>query len=384
MAVKRDYYEVLGVGKSAVEEEIKKAYRQLAKKYHPDMNQGDKEAEGKFKEVNEAYEVLSDKDKRAKYDQFGHAGVDPNGFAGGGGFGGFGGGFEGSFGDVGDIFDAFFGGSGFGASSRRKSGPQRGADLKYEIEIDFKEAVFGVTREIQIARNESCKECNGSGAKPGSKVETCKTCGGSGEQKFTQNTVFGRVVNVRTCEECHGEGKIIKEPCSQCIGKGTVRKTRKITLDIPAGVDTGSIMPLRGEGEPGLKGGPNGDLYIYIRVKPHSQFRREGINLYCEIPISFAQAALGDDIQIETLDGDVEYAIPEGTQTGTTFKIRNKGVPSLKSKSRGDLYVTVKVNVPKKLTEQQKDLLRKFSQAVGEHEGAHSKSFFGKMKDAFK
>ncbi|MGE5632479.1 MAG: molecular chaperone DnaJ [Caulobacteraceae bacterium] len=384
MAAKRDYYEVLGVSKSATEEEIKKAYRQLAKKYHPDMNQGDKDAEAKFKEVNEAYEVLSDKDKKAKYDQFGHAGVDPNGFGGGtGGFGGGFGGFEGGFGDIGDIFDAFFGGAGFGSSSRRKSGPQKGADLKYELEIEFEEAAFGVKKDIHITRNETCTDCRGTGAKAGSSVETCKACGGTGEIRFTQSTVFGRVVNVRPCDECHGEGKVIKEPCPTCLGRGSVRKSRKITLDIPAGVDTGSVMPLRGEGEPGTKGAPKGDLYVYIRVKPHRLFKREGVNLYCEIPISFAQAALGAEISVPTLDGDAKYSIPEGTQTGTTFKLKSKGVPSLRSNARGDLYFTVKVSVPRKLNEQQKDALRKFAEANGEQVDEQGKSFFNKMKDAF-
>lgn len=385
MAVKRDYYEVLGVSRNATEDEIKKAYRQLAKKYHPDMNQGNKEAEAKFKEVNEAYEVLSDKDKKAKYDQFGHAGVDPNGFGGaGGGFGGGFGGFEGGFGDLGDIFDMFFGGSGFGSSaSKRKAGPEKGADLKYELEIDFEEAAFGVKKDIQITRNETCTDCHGSGAKAGSGIETCKACGGTGEIRYTQTTVFGRVVNVRPCEHCHGEGKIIKDPCPTCSGRGIVRKSRKIKLDIPAGVDTGSVMPLRGEGEPGAKGGPNGDLYIYLRVKPHKLFKREGTNLYCEIPISFVQAALGDEINVPTLDGDAKYVIPEGTQTGTTFKLKGKGIPSLRSNLRGDLYFTVKVSVPKKLTEQQKEILRSFAEASGEHTGGQGKSFFDKVKDAF-
>ncbi len=385
MATKRDYYEVLGVSKSASEEEIKKAYRQLAKKYHPDMNQGDKSAEAKFKELNEAYEVLSDKDKKARYDQFGHAGVDPNGFGGAGGFGG--GGFEGGFGDFGDIFDMFFGGSsgGFGGGgARRRSGPQKGADLKYELEIEFEEAAFGVKKDIQVTRNENCNECNGTGAKAGSKVETCKTCGGSGEVRFTQSTVFGRVVNVKPCDECHGEGKIIKEPCPQCMGRGHIRKTRKITIDIPAGVDNGSVMPLRGEGEPGLKGGPNGDLYIYMRVKPHKLFKREGINLYSEMPITFTQAALGDELDVHTLEGNVKFTIPEGTQTGTTFRIKNKGIPSLKNKLKGDLYFTVKIVVPRKLSEEQKNLLRKYAEISGNNAEDQGKSFFDKVKDAFK
>lgn len=387
MAVKRDYYEVLGVAKTASEEEIKKAYRKLAKKYHPDMNQGDKGAEAKFKELNEAYEVLSDKDKKARYDQFGHAGVDPNGFGGAGGFGGGGfGGFGGS-GGFEDIFDMFFGGAGGGfggGGARRKSGPQKGADLKYELEIEFEEAAFGVKKDVHVTRNETCNDCKGTGAKAGSSVETCRACGGSGEIRFTQSTVFGRVVNVKTCDECHGEGKVIKEPCPHCKGRGSIRRSRKITIDIPAGVDTGSVMPLRGEGEPGLKGGPNGDLYIYMRVKSHDLFKREGINLYSEMPISFTQAALGDEIDVPTLEGKMKYSIPEGTQTGTTFRIKNKGIPSLKSKIRGDLYFTVKVSVPKKLSEQQKELLRRYAEISGDDVEEQGKSFFDKVKDAFK
>lgn len=387
MASKRDYYEVLGVDKSASEEEIKKSYRKLAKKYHPDMNQGDKGAEGKFKELNEAYEVLSDKDKKARYDQFGHAGVDPNGFGGGGGFSGFGG-FGGSTGAGGfeDIFDMFFGGTGgFGStgSTRRKSGPLKGADLKYELEIEFEEAAFGVKKDIHVTRNETCNDCKGTGAKPGTSPETCKTCGGSGEVRFTQSTVFGRVMNVRPCDVCNGEGKVIKEPCSQCKGRGSNRKSRKITIDIPAGVDTGSVMPLRGEGEPGSRGGPNGDLYIYMRVKPHKLFKRDGINLYSEMPISFTQAALGDEIEVNTLEGKMKYSIPEGTQTGTTFRIKNKGIPSLKSKVKGDLYFTVKVSVPKKLNEQQKELLKQYAAISGDDYDDQGKSFFDKVKDAF-
>ncbi|HYE10486.1 MAG TPA: molecular chaperone DnaJ [Patescibacteria group bacterium] len=384
MASKRDYYEVLGIQKGANEDEIKKAFRKLAKQHHPDVNQGNKESEAKFKEINEAYEVLSDKDKKAKYDQFGHAGVDPNGF-GGGGAGGFGG-FEGGFGDFGDIFDMFFGGGGGGGfgSGRSKSGPRKGADLKYEIEIDFKEAAFGVQKEINITRNEACDECKGSGAKTGSAVETCKKCGGTGEVRYNQNTVFGRVVNVRPCEDCHGEGKIIKEPCPKCVGRGTVRKNRKITIDIPAGVDNGSVMPLRGEGEPGEKGGPKGDLYIHIRVMPHSLFKRDGINIFCEIPISFVQAAMGAEIQVPTLEEKEKFDLPDGTQTGTTFKLKGQGIPSLRSKVRGDLYFTVKVETPKKLSDKQKEALKHFADAMGEEITGHGKSFFDKVKDAFK
>jgi molecular chaperone DnaJ len=381
MATKRDYYEVLGVNKGANEDEIKKAYRNLAKQHHPDVNQGNKESEAKFKELNEAYEVLGNKDKKAKYDQFGHAGVDPNGFGGAGAGGGFGGGFGGFE----DIFDIFSNLGGFGGSSSRgKTGPRQGADLKYEVEIDFNEAAFGVKKEINITRNESCEECKGSGAKTGSAVETCKKCSGTGEIRYAQNTVFGRVVNVRPCEDCHGEGKIIKEPCPKCVGRGTVRKNRKITIDIPAGVDNGSVMPLRGEGEPGEKGGPKGDLYIYFRVKPHRLFKRDGLNLFCEIPISYVQAVLGAEISVPTLEENEKFELPDGTQTGTTFKLKGQGIPSLRSKVRGDLYFTVKIETPKKLSDKQKEALKHYADAMGEEITGRGKSFFDKVKDAFK
>jgi molecular chaperone DnaJ len=379
MATKRDYYEVLGVNKSSNEDEIKKAYRKLAKQHHPDVNQGNKESEAKFKEINEAYEVLSDKDKKAKYDQFGHAGMDPNGFGGaGGGFGG------GGFGGFEDIFDIFSNLGGFSTSGKGKTGPRQGADLKYEVEIDFNEAAFGVKKEINITRNESCEECKGSGAKTGSAVETCKKCGGSGEVRYAQNTVFGRVVNVRPCEDCHGEGKIIKEPCPKCVGRGNVRKNRKITIDIPAGVDNGSVMPLRGEGEPGEKGGPKGDLYIYFRVKPHRLFKRDGLNLFCEIPISFVQAVLGAEILVPTLEESEKFELPDGTQTGATFKLKGQGIPSLRNKARGDIYFTVKVETPKKLNDKQKEALKNYADAMGEEITGRGKSFFDKVKDAFK
>lgn len=382
MAVKKDYYEVLEVDKNASEEDIKRAYRKLAKKYHPDLNQGNKDAETKFKEINEAYEVLSDKEKRAKYDQFGHSAFDPNSF--GGGFGGFGGDFSG-FGGFGDIFETIFGDGGFGfsTSSRRKSGPRRGSDLKYELEISFEDAAFGVEKNINVTRNETCSTCKGTGAQDGSGIETCKTCGGSGEVRHIQSSPFGRVVNVRTCESCGGEGKIIKNPCSACLGRGIVRKSRKITINIPAGVDDGSILTLRGEGEPGQKGGPNGDLYVYLKVRPHKTFKRDGSDLFCEIPISFAKAALGGKITVPTLEGNTEYTLEEGTQTGSTFKLKGKGVKNLKRSSKGDLYFTVKVEVPKRLTEKQKELLRQFADASGENIIDLGKSFFGKVKDAF-
>lgn len=386
MAEKKDYYEILGISKNASEDEVKKAYRKLAKKYHPDMNSGDKEAEAKFKEINEAYEVIGDKDKRAKYDQFGHAAFDPNGF-GGGGFEGFGdfGGFSG-FGGFGDIFDTIFGEGGFGfstSSRTRKTGPQRGSDIKYEVEIKFEEAAFGVKKDINVSRNETCSECKGSGAKSNSDVETCKKCGGTGEVRYTQSTPIGRIVNVKICDECRGEGKVIKNPCSACYGRGIRRRNRKITVDIPAGVDNGNILTLRGEGEPGQKGGPNGDLYVYIKIKPHRIFKRDGIDLFCEIPISFAQAALGDNITVPTLEGNETFTLDEGTQTGSTFKLKGKGIQSLKSRYKGDLYFTVKVEVPKKLDAKQKEALRQFAETIGENITDTGKSFFGKVKDAF-
>ncbi len=382
---KKDYYEVLGVDKSASGEEIKRAFRKLAKKYHPDMNSGDKDAESKFKEVNEAYEVLGDKDKKAKYDQFGHAAFDPNSFTGGG-FGDFGG-FTGGFGSMGDIFETFFGEGGFGfsTSSRRarNTGPQRGNDLRYDMEINFEEAAFGAKKDIRINRNEACQTCNGTGAAPGSGVETCKKCGGTGEIRNIQNSVFGRIVNVSACDACHGEGTVIKNPCTTCGGKGVLRKSRKITVEIPAGVDSGSILTLRGEGEPGLRGGSGGDLFIYIRVRPHKIFKRDGIDLHCEAPISFIAAALGGVIRVPTLEGDASYNIDAGTETGTTFKIKGKGIKSLKGRYKGDLYFTVKIQVPKKLNEKQREALKYYADTMGESYNESDKSFFGKVKDAF-
>ncbi|WP_427339529.1 molecular chaperone DnaJ [Caloranaerobacter sp. DY30410] len=376
---KRDYYEILGVSKNASEQEIKKAYRKLAKKYHPDLNPGDKEAEQKFKEINEAYEVLSDPEKRARYDRFGHAGV--NGNAAGGFEQGFGG-FEG-FGGFGDIFDDIFEAFGGGFSRRRKSGPKRGADLKYTLDLEFEEAAFGVEKEIKIRRTENCSVCNGTGAKPGTKKTTCPKCNGTGELRYAHNTPFGQFVNVRTCDRCHGTGEIIEVPCSNCGGTGKERRLRKINIKIPAGVDTGSVIPLRGEGEPGEKGGPPGDLYVYINVLPHEIFEREGNDVICEIPITFVQAALGATIEVPTLDGKVRYKIPEGTQTGTIFRLKNKGIPYIRGNGRGDQYVKVKVQVPKKLNEKQKQILREFAKATGDTAVEHKKGFFDKVKDAF-
>ncbi len=373
---KRDFYEVLGVDRNASAEEIKKAYRKLAKQYHPDVNSGDKGLESKFKEVNEAYEVLSDTEKKSRYDQFGHAGVDPNGFGGGGaGFGDFGG--------FGDIFESFFGGSsGFGRSGKTRSGPQKGADLKYAIEINFEDAAFGLEKEIAISRTENCKTCEGTGSKPGTSPETCKQCKGSGQIQYKQNTPFGQFVNVKTCDACHGEGKIISNPCTTCNGKGKIKKQVKIKLNIPAGIDDGQTISLRGEGEPGAKGGPSGDLYVTIRVKPHAIFKRQGTDVILDFPITFVQAALGAEIEVPTLDGKVRYSIPEGTQTGSVFRLKNKGIPFLRGNGRGDQYIKVELEVPKKLNEKQKAILKEFAEASGGEAQDQGKGFFDKMKDA--
>ncbi|WP_278320247.1 molecular chaperone DnaJ [Inediibacterium massiliense] len=376
MMSKRDYYEVLGVDKGADQDSIKRAYRKMAMKYHPDRNPGDKEAEEKFKEANEAYEVLGDQNKRAKYDQFGHAGVDPNAQGGFGGFGGFG---AGGFGDIfEDIFDMF--GGGF---SGRRSGPQKGADLKYELGITFKEAAFGAKKEITIQRHENCSNCNGTGAKKGTNKKTCSKCNGSGEIRYATRTPLGQFVNVKPCDACNGEGSIIENPCPKCHGTGKELKNKKIQINIPAGVDTGSVIPLRGEGEPGEKGGPQGDLYIVLRVKPHEIFKRDGNDVICEIPITFVQAALGDELQVPTLDGQVKYKIPEGTQSGTIFRMKGKGIPNVRGYGRGDLYIKIIVEVPKKLNDKQKELLKKFADVMGEDVHEQRKTFFDKVKEVF-
>ncbi|MFA6308728.1 MAG: molecular chaperone DnaJ [Clostridia bacterium] len=375
MAEKRDYYEVLGLNKGAVDADIKKAYRKLAKKHHPDMNSGDKISESKFKEISEAYEVLSDPEKKSRYDQFGHAGTNPNGF--GSGFGGAG--YD--FGGFGDIFESFFGGTGFGGrTSRTRNGPQRGADLKYTCEVTFEQSAFGTEKEITINRMDNCETCKGTGAKPGTSPTTCKKCNGTGQIQYRQSTPFGQFVNSRTCDVCHGEGKINISPCADCNGKGKVRKSRKIKFSVPHGIDDGQVVSLRGEGEPGSKGGPSGDLFITVRVKQHQLFSRQGNNVICEIPITFMQATLGAEIEVPTLDGRVKYSIPEGTQTGSIFRLKNKGVMFLRGNGRGDQFVKVTVEVPKKLTEKQKALLREFAELTADNH-AQRKSFFDKMKE---
>ena len=384
---KRDYYEVLGVNKNATDEELKKAYRKLAKKYHPDANPDNKkEAEAKFKEVNEAYETLSDPQKRRMYDQFGADG--PQGFGGGQGPFGQGGyysytssGFNGfdDFGDLGDIFSSFFGG-GFGGrnSSRRQNGPRKGADLNVTIDITFEQSFSGVEKEIVITRNQDCDTCHGTGAKPGTSVTKCTVCNGTGQVKQVQNTILGQMQTTRTCSACHGTGEVIKEPCETCRGKGTVRKQPKIKVKIPAGISDGQTVVLRGEGEPGEKGGPKGDLYITINIKKHSIFSRNGNNVMCEIPITITQATLGAELEIPMVDGTKEvYRIPEGTQTGTRFTIRNKGFKSVNSSTVGDFVFTVTVQTPKRLSKEQRELLVQLAKTMNEQPPVKKRGFFG-------
>lgn len=381
MSTKRDYYEILGVDKNADAQALKKAYRKLAMQYHPDRNPDNKEAEEKFKEINEAYEVLSDEDKRRTYDQFGHEGVNGQGGFGGQGFGGQGfGGFEDIFGDMfGDIF-----GGGFSGGRPRRRGPERGADIRHSINITFEEAAFGKKTSIKINRSEECSECNGSGAKPGTSKKTCPTCNGAGEVRTVQRTPFGNIASSRTCSTCEGEGEVVESPCPKCSGKGSTRKVKTIEVDIPAGIDDGQMIKLSGQGEIGSKGGPRGDLYLIVNVAPHPLFTREGNDIHFEMPITFVQAALGDEIEVPTLDGKVKYKVPEGTQTGTVFRLREKGIPRLRGNSRGDQYVKVVVDVPKKLNESQKDILREFAKECGEEVHERQNSFGKKIEKLFK
>lgn len=368
---KRDYYEVLGVDKSADEATIKKAYRALAKKYHPDMNPGDKEAEAKFKEVNEAYDVLSDPDKKAKYDQYGHAAFDPSsGMGGGAGFGDFGG-----F-DINDIFSSFFGGSSTGS---RRNGPMRGDDITVRLTIDFEEAVFGCKKEVQYSKVQKCADCSGSGAAKGTSPKTCPTCGGSGQVRVQQRTPFGIMQTQKTCDACRGTGKIIEQKCGTCRGTGFVRVPKKLEVNIPAGIDDGQQLSLRYQGSDGLNGGTAGDLNILISVRPHSIFERDGDDIYCEVPVTYAEATLGAEIDIPTIDGSVKYTIPEGTQTGTVFTLRNKGVTRVNSKARGNEYVTVVVEVPKNLNSEQKELLRKFAASCEDKNYSKRTGFFKRL-----
>ena len=375
---KRDYYEVLGVQKGASEEEIKKAYKKMARKYHPDLNPGDKDAEEKFKEVNEAYEVLSDSEKKARYDQFGFAGVDPNFGAGGGGYGG-GAGFD--FGDLGDIFGSFFGGGfGGGQTRRNPNAPQRGESIRMNLTISFEEAAFGCEKELELDRYESCETCHGNGAAPGTSPETCPDCGGSGVVQTRRQTPMGVFASTAPCSRCGGRGKIIKEPCKDCRGSGMVRRRRKIQASVPAGIDNGQTISIRGQGHAGKNGGPAGDLLVTITVRPHELFRREGTSVLCEAPITFPQAVLGAELEIPTIDGKVKYDIPEGTQSGTTFRLKGKGIPALNGRGRGDQYVTVYIETPRNLNREQKEALKKFAEAVGENNYEERKSFFRKFK----
>ena len=379
MADKRDYYEVLGLDKSADEAAIKKAYRTLAKKYHPDMNPGDAEAEKNFKEVNEAYAVLSDPEKKSKYDQFGFAGVDPQAGFGDGGFGGAGfGGFD--AGDIfGDIFGSFFGGGMGGQGSARRNGPMRGGDILQRVTISFEEAAFGCKKEVSYGRVEKCGECDGSGAKKGTTVETCPTCHGTGQVRVLQRTMLGMMQTTHACEDCGGTGKKIKEPCTNCRGKGYVKLTKKLEVNIPAGIDDGQKVAIRTQGDAGRNGGSPGDLIIAVSVRPHPIFEREGYNIYCEVPITFAEAALGGKIDVPTLEGKEAFDIPEGTQHGEQFTLRGKGIPKVGSTSRGDLIFAVSIETPRGLSAAQKDLLRKFADSLGEKNNTKRSSFIKKL-----
>jgi molecular chaperone DnaJ len=387
MVQKKDYYEILGVPRNATEEEIKRAYRRLAKQYHPDANPGNKEAEEKFKEINEAYEVLSDPEKRKLYDQFGHAAFDPKyGAQGSGGFsGGFGGGFaDFDFGSFGDIFEDLFEGFDiFGTSRRRKEAPRKGADIYVDLELTLKESVFGCEKEIPIYRTEKCSVCGGSGVKPGSAPVRCQKCGGTGQIRSRQATFFGEFTTIKTCDACGGTGTIITDPCRECGGTGNVRRQRRIKINIPAGIDDGQVITLRGEGESGIKGGPNGDLHIKIKIAPHPVFKRVGQDLYIEVPITFVNAALGGEIEIPTLDGKTKVRIEPGTQNGDEVRIKGKGVPNLRSRGRGDLVVKFIVEVPKKLTEKQKELLREFERLSSEEGYEKRKHFWDRIREAF-
>ena len=383
MADKRDYYEVLGVDKGADDATLKKAYRKLAKKYHPDMNPGDKEAEAKFKEATEAYGVLSDPDKRRQYDQFGHAAFENGGGGGAGGFGGFD--FGGDMGDIfGDIFGDLFGG---GRSRRATNGPMKGANLRAVIHITFEEAVFGCEKEIELTLKDSCTKCNGTGAKPGTSPETCTKCNGTGQVTYTQQSMFGMVRNVQTCPECGGTGKVIKEKCSDCHGTGYIANRKKIQVSVPAGIDNGQSIRIREKGEPGKNGGPRGDLLVEVQVARHPIFQRQDMNIFSTAPITFAQAALGGDVRINTVDGDVVYTVKPGTQTDTKIRLKGKGVPSLRNKNiRGDQYVTLVIQTPAKLNEEAKEALRKFDEACGNRPSGgekKKKGFMDKVKEAF-
>ncbi len=379
MPDKRDYYDVLGVSRNATDDELKKAYRKMAKQYHPDLNPDNKEAEHKFKEANEAYAVLSDAEKRRNYDQFGHAGVDGQGFGGAGGAG---------FNiDLEDLFGSFFGGGfgGFGGSGRRQTGPKRGANLKYRMNLDFMEAAFGVDRDIKINKEDLCDTCQGTGSRDGSEPEQCPNCHGSGQVSQRQQTMFGTVMTQRPCPNCNGEGKIVKDPCSDCNGRGRRQKQKTLHVGIPAGVNDGEMLTMRGEGEPGTRGGPYGDLYIEVHIRPHPVFRRDGYNTFCEVPITFAQAALGSEIEVPTIDGPQTFNLKEGTQPGDRYTIRGKGIPHVNRQGvRGDHIFQVILEVPHHLDDSQKDLLRAFDESCTDKNYKKRGTFFSKIRDLFK
>ena len=378
MADKRDYYEVLGVQKGASDDEIKKAYRACAKKYHPDLHPGDKECEEKFKEVNEAYEVLSDSDKKARYDQFGHAGVDSNYGAGAGGAGSpFGQGI-----DIDDIFSSFFGGFG-GRRSNNANAPMRGSDIETTVYISFEEAAKGCKQTINYSCVTTCDDCHGTGAQPGTSPKTCSSCGGSGRVTINQRTPFGVVQTQRTCDACHGRGKIVDNPCKKCGGSGKRRRNKTVDVTIPAGIKDQQILNVSGRGNSGTNGGPAGDLHVYVNVRPHPVFERRGDDVWCEVPITFTQAALGADVVVPTLDGKVSYTVREGTQPGDVFRLKGKGIQRLGGRGRGDQYVRVTVEVPKNLNGKQKELIKQLDGATGDKNYAKRRNFFDKIKKMF-
>ena len=378
MADKRDFYEVLGVQKGASDDEIKKAYRRVAKENHPDLHPGDAAAEARFKEANEAYEVLSDADKRARYDQYGHAGVDPNFGAGAGGWGG--GGFDVDFGDIGDIFSSFFGG---GGRRSNPNAPRRGNDASAAVNISFEEAAKGCTKTVKVTKIDTCDECGGSGAQKGTTSKTCPVCHGSGQVTSAQRTPFGVFQTQTVCNHCHGSGKVIENPCSRCNGKGRIRHTVEEKVEIPAGIDDGQVINLRGKGDSGVNGGPSGDLRINVNVRPHPIFHRSGYDVFCEIPITFAEAALGADITVPTLEGKVKFTIHEGTQPGDEFKLKGKGIQRLNYSGKGDQYVKIVVEIPKNLSREQKEILRNFQNTSSDKNYKTQKSFMDKVKDFF-
>jgi molecular chaperone DnaJ len=378
LAIKRDYYEVLGLTKSATDDEIKKAYRKLAKEHHPDLNPDNKQSEERFKEVNEAYETLSNPEKRQKFDQYGHAGVDPN--FGGGGFSGFNGNVD--MGDLGDIFSNIGDIFGFNGTSSRRNGPARGGDINIHTVLSFEEAAKGVKKQIESPRIQQCNTCSGTGAKKGTNAETCRTCQGAGTVKVNQRTPFGVMSSSRACEQCGGKGKIIKEPCSDCNGVGLVRKNHKLDVDIPAGINEGQVITLRGMGDAGRNGGPAGDLDIAISIRPHPLFTRNNFDVWCDLPITFTQAALGSEVIVPTLEGKVSYTIPIGTQSGESFRLRGRGIQHLNRKTKGDQYVKVVIEVPKNLNEKQKQLLKQFEETTNDTHYEKRKGFMKKFKDA--